>query len=333
MSTVSFVTVDVFTAERFAGNQLAVIPDARGLSEAQMQAIATEFGYSEVTFVLPPENPENTARVRIFTPTTEVPFAGHPNVGTAFVLGRQQEIFGRKPGGALRFEEKAGLVDVTLLRSDGIVTGARIVAPQALQIGPAIDAPTIAACASLRQDDLIDRTHPPVRISVGLPFAVAEVRDLDALSTARPNVSAFEEANVRYPLAEDSFSLFLYARTRERPGHVRARMFAPLDNVIEDPATGSASAALGAYLGLAASRGRRGGRTRHRTGRGNGAPQPHHGRGRQEKRHSPQGQRLGRLRFGDARGDRDLIADMFSASRPCTLRMRRGARGSADRRG
>ncbi len=111
-----------------------------------MQAIATEFGYSEVTFVLPPENPENTARVRIFTPTTEVPFAGHPNVGTAFVLGRQQEIFGRKPGGALRFEEKAGLVEVTLLGSDGIVTGARIVAPQALQIGPAIDAATIAAC-------------------------------------------------------------------------------------------------------------------------------------------------------------------------------------------
>ncbi|RVI26854.1 PhzF family phenazine biosynthesis protein, partial [Sinorhizobium meliloti] len=140
MSTVSFITVDVFTAERFAGNQLAVIPDARGLSEARMQAIATEFGYSEVTFVLPPENPENTARVRIFTPTTEVPFAGHPNVGTAFVLGRQQEIFGRNPGGALRFEEKAGLVEVTLLGSDGIVTGARIVAPQALQIGPAIDA-------------------------------------------------------------------------------------------------------------------------------------------------------------------------------------------------
>lgn len=248
MNTVSFITVDVFTTDRFAGNQLAVIPDARVLSDAQMQAIATEFGYSEVTFVLPPENPENTARVRIFTPTTEVPFAGHPNVGTAFVLGRQREVFGRKPGGALRFEEKAGLVEVTLLGSDGIVTGARIVAPQALQIGPAIDAATIAACASLRQDDLVDRTHPPVRISVGLPFTVAEVRDVDALSTARPNVSAFEEANSRYPLAEDSFSLFLYGHTRERPGHIRARMFAPLDNVIEDPATGSASAALGAYL-------------------------------------------------------------------------------------
>ncbi|MBP1885304.1 PhzF family phenazine biosynthesis protein [Sinorhizobium mexicanum] len=248
MTKVSFVTVDVFTSERFAGNQLAVIPDARGLSEAQMQAIATEFGYSEVTFVLPPDDPANTARVRIFTPTTEVPFAGHPNVGTAFVLGRQSEVFGRVPSDHLRFEEKAGLVEIALLRQDSVVTGARIVAPQQLVVGPAIDAATIAACASLPPASMSDRCHAPVRISVGLPFAVAEVRDVETLATARPNVSAFDEANGRYPLAEDSFSLFLYARTQQHPWQIRARMFAPLDNVIEDPATGSASAALGAYL-------------------------------------------------------------------------------------
>jgi trans-2,3-dihydro-3-hydroxyanthranilate isomerase len=243
MSTVSFITVDVFTAERFAGNQLAVIPDARGLSEARMQAIATEFGYSEVTFVLPPENPENTARVRIFTPTTEVPFAGHPNVGTAFVLGRQREIFGRKPGGALRFEEKAGLVEVTLLGSDGMVTGARIVAPQALQIGPAIDAATIAACASLHQDDLIDRSHPPVRVSVGLPFAVAEVRDVAALSRARPNVSAFEEATGKGTHVRAARQRHRGSGNRQRFGGARRLPC------------------------FAASRGRRRGRTRHRTGR------------------------------------------------------------------
>lgn len=247
MNSVAYFTVDVFTTERFAGNQLAVIPDARGLSDARMQAIATEFGYSEVTFVLPPEDPANTARVRIFTPTTEIPFAGHPNVGTAFVLGRQREIFGRGPGDRLRFEEKAGLVEVALIRESGTVTGARIVAPQALRVGPAIDATTIAACASLSPDDLSEATHAPVRISVGLPFAVAEVRDIATLSRARPNVSAFDAANARYRFAEDSFSLFLYARTGE-PWQIRARMFAPLDNVIEDPATGSASAALGAYL-------------------------------------------------------------------------------------
>ncbi|WEX89235.1 PhzF family phenazine biosynthesis protein [Sinorhizobium garamanticum] len=248
MTTVSFVTVDVFTSERFAGNQLAVIPDARGLTDRQMQAIATEFGYSEVTFVLPPDDPANTARVRIFTPTTEVPFAGHPNVGTAFVLGRQSEIFGKLPGDNLRFEEKAGLVEVALLRQDSVVTGASIVAPQQLAVGPIIDAATIAACASLRPESVSDRCHAPVRISVGLAFAVAEIRDVETLSTARPNVSAFDEANDRYPLAEDSFSLFLYARTQHQPWQIRARMFAPLDNVIEDPATGSACAALGAYL-------------------------------------------------------------------------------------
>lgn len=248
LRSVDYVTVDVFTEDRFAGNQLAVIPDARGLSDAQMQAIATEFGYSEVTFVLPPEDPANTARVRIFTPTIEIPFAGHPNVGTAFVVGQQAELFGRATGDHLRFEELAGLVEVALSRADGVVTGARIVVPRALSIGPSIDVETIAACAMLPPDAVSTRNHAPVRVSVGLPFAVAELKDVATLSATRPNVTAFEAANGRYKPDEDSFSLFLYARSAERPWQLRARMFAPLDNVIEDPATGSASAALGAYL-------------------------------------------------------------------------------------
>ncbi|NRQ18686.1 PhzF family phenazine biosynthesis protein [Ensifer sesbaniae] len=246
--SIAYVTVDVFTAERFAGNQLAVIPDARGLSDRQMQAIATEFGYSEVTFVLPPRNPANTAEVRIFTPTAEIPFAGHPNVGTAFVLGRQMEIFGRAPGGMLRFEEKAGLVEATLSREKGEVTGASIVVPRSLTAGPEIDVGTIAACASLPSEAIGTGTHTPIRLSVGLPFAVAEVTDTATLSTARPNVTAFQAANARYKPEEDSFSLFLYVRSAEAPWQIRARMFAPLDNVNEDPATGSASAALSAHL-------------------------------------------------------------------------------------
>lgn len=246
--SVDYVTVDVFTEDRFAGNQLAVIPDARGLSDRQMQAIATEFGYSEVTFVLPPEDAANTARVRIFTPTMEIPFAGHPNVGTAFVLGRQSEIFGRAPVDHLRFEERAGLVEVALTRAEGAVTGACIVVPRPLSIGPDIDVETIAACAMTPTEAIVTGNHKPVRVSVGLPFAVAELRDVAALSAARPNVTAFEAANQRYKPDEDSFSLFLYARSGENPWRLRARMFAPLDNVIEDPATGSASAALGAYL-------------------------------------------------------------------------------------
>lgn len=249
MDSVAYVTVDVFADERFAGNQLAVIPDARGLSDAQMQQIATEFRYSEVTFVLPPEDPANTARVRIFTPTMEIPFAGHPNVGTAFVLGGQPEIFGKAPGDVLRFEERAGLVETALIRdASGRVAGAGILAPQTLSLGPQVDPDTVARCASISIADVRTANHAPVIASVGLPFAVAEVAGLETLARACPNTAAFAEADRRFLREDEQFALFLYTRLPDRPWHLRARMFAPLDNLIEDPATGSASGALGALL-------------------------------------------------------------------------------------
>ncbi|HWT56731.1 MAG TPA: PhzF family phenazine biosynthesis protein [Rhizobium sp.] len=248
MDTLSYVTVDVFTSTRFEGNPLAVIADARGLSDAAMQRIATEFNYSEVTFVLPPENPENSARVRIFTPTMEVPFAGHPNVGTAYVLGQQAEIFGKPVGEKLRFEEKAGIVEISLKRSGGRIAATAIRAPQPLTVGDTIAEETIAGCVSLEPDAVVTTTHAPVFASVGLNFAVAEVSGLEALAAARPNLAGFQAAAGRQTTSGHDFSLFVYARTSENPWHIRARMFAPLDNVPEDPATGSASAALGAYL-------------------------------------------------------------------------------------
>ncbi|KPH06025.1 PhzF family phenazine biosynthesis protein [Rhizobium acidisoli] len=248
MDTLSYVTVDVFTSTRFEGNPLAVIADARGLSDAAMQRIATEFNYSEVTFVLPPENPENSARVRIFTPTMEVPFAGHPNVGTAYVLGQQAEIFGKPAGEKLRFEEKAGIVEVSLKRTGGRVAAAAIRAPQPLTVGDTIADETIARCISLEPGAVVTTTHAPIFTSVGLNFAVAEVSGLEALAAARPNLAGFQAAAGRQTTSGHDFSLFVYARTSENPWHIRARMFAPLDNVPEDPATGSASAALGAYL-------------------------------------------------------------------------------------
>jgi trans-2,3-dihydro-3-hydroxyanthranilate isomerase len=249
MPSIAYVTVDVFTTERFAGNQLAVIPDARGLTDTQMQHIAAEFRYSEVTFVLPPEDPANSARIRIFTPTMEVPFAGHPNVGTAFVLGNQQDIFGKAADHILRFEETAGIVEAELIRAtDGRVTGAGILAPQALSLGAQIAAETIAACAGLETGNINLETHQPIIASVGLPFAVAELKDLDALACACPNTVAFADADREYSHAEEQFSLFLYVRSPQNPWQIRARMFAPLDNVIEDPATGSASGALAAFL-------------------------------------------------------------------------------------
>lgn len=249
MESIAYVTVDVFTSERFSGNQLAVIPDASGLSDLQMQAIAAEFRYSEVTFVLPPQDPANTAHVRIFTPTMEVPFAGHPNVGTAFVLGSQTEIFGKTPHDVLRFEENAGIVKARLARDGaGRVAGASIDAPQPLSVGPNVDMKTIARCASIEVPAISSAIHSPVIASVGLPFAVAELANLDALGKACPNTAAFAEAGRQYSPEDEQFALFLYVRRPENPWHLRARMFAPLDNVIEDPATGSASGALGALL-------------------------------------------------------------------------------------
>ncbi|CAN7240123.1 PhzF family phenazine biosynthesis protein [Pararhizobium sp. LjRoot235] len=248
MDSVAYVTVDVFANERFAGNQLGVIPDARGLSDAQMQQIAAEFRYSEVTFVLPPEDPANTARVRIFTPTMEIPFAGHPNVGTAFVLGAQTDVFGKASGDVLRFEEKAGIVEAALLRDDGRVAGASILAPQPLSVGRQIDSDTVARCASISAGEIRTETHAPVITSVGLPFALAEVSDLETLARACPNTAAFAETDRRFSCEGEQFALFLYTHLPDNPWHLRARMFAPLDNVIEDPATGSASGALGALL-------------------------------------------------------------------------------------
>ncbi|OWV66362.1 PhzF family phenazine biosynthesis protein [Rhizobium sp. R339] len=248
MDTISYVTVDAFTSQRFEGNPLAVISDARGLTDAAMQKIATEFNYSEVTFVLPPDDPENSARVRIFTPTMEIPFAGHPNVGTAYVLGQRAELFGKAVGDTLRFEEKAGIVEISLERSGGRVTATAIRAPQPLTIGDAIARETIAGCISLDPVAVVTTTHAPVFASVGLNFAVAELNGLETLAAARPNLAGFQAAAGRQTTSGHDFSLFVYVRTPEDPWTIRARMFAPLDNVPEDPATGSASAALGAYL-------------------------------------------------------------------------------------
>src|SRR4029077_17152395 len=123
---VNFVTIDVFTTTQFAGNPLGIVLNPEGLWSAQMQTIAAEFNLAETTFVLPPKDPAHTAEVRIFTPRHEMPFAGHPNVGTAYALARAGTSYGRAVGSdRVLFEEKAGLVPVTLLKEGAVVTGAR----------------------------------------------------------------------------------------------------------------------------------------------------------------------------------------------------------------
>ena len=128
----NFMTVDVFTDRRFGGNPLAVVLDGRGLATQQMQSIAAEFNLAETTFVLPPKDPAHTAEVRIFTPRAELPFAGHPNIGTAFVLALAGSAIGRVVSDPIVFEEKAGLVKLELMRNGTLVVGARLTAPQPL---------------------------------------------------------------------------------------------------------------------------------------------------------------------------------------------------------
>jgi trans-2,3-dihydro-3-hydroxyanthranilate isomerase len=245
MPTYDFVTVNVFTDERFSGNPLAVIPDASGLTDAQMQAIAAEFNLSETTFVLPPEDPRHHARVRIFTRTSEMPFAGHPNVGTGYVLATMAG----DPPEHYTFEEIAGLVRVHIQRdTTGAISGARVAAPRSLSIDIGIPVETIAACASLADTDIATLSHTPLVASVGAPFVIAEVSSVEALSHAAPDIAAFRAAAARFPDLAARFALYLYAWVDGGERRIRARMFAPLGGTWEDPATGSAASALAALL-------------------------------------------------------------------------------------
>ena len=234
-----FATVDVFTDRRFGGNPLAVLPEAGGLTSAQMQAIAGEFNLSETTFVLPPKDATHSAEVRIFTPRAELPFAGHPNVGTAFVLARRGH-----PHDPLLFEEKAGLVPLELLHEDGAAVGARLTAPQPLSRGAEIAPDIIAAACSVAADDIETRHHIPGVASCGTAFIVAELKTRRALAAARPQTEVFAR---NFPI-DDATGIHLYVREETGEIDLRARMFAPLHGVPEDPATGSANVALAGLL-------------------------------------------------------------------------------------
>lgn len=232
---------DVFTDIRFGGNQLAVLPEASGLSDRQMQQIAREFNFSESTFVFPPEAGQ-TRKVRIFTPATEVPFAGHPNVGTAFALATAGEFGPVEEPITVTFEEKAGLVPVSIHKRGGRIW-CELSAPQRLSLGKIIPAEMVAAAVSLNPDAVVTRTHQPRVASVGLPFLMAELENRAALERARVNMNGID-AIAAEGVTPD---IHLYTRSADE-FDIRARMFAPLDGVPEDPATGSANCALAGLL-------------------------------------------------------------------------------------
>ena len=239
-----YITVDVFTDRAFGGNPLAVVLDARGLTTAQMQAIATEFNYSETTFVLPPRDAANDAEVRIFTPVRELPFAGHPNVGTAFVLAT----LAKQPKPQLRFEEKAGLVPVDIVRDGGKVVATELTAPQALSRMSQLSAGDVASLVSLTPDEIRTDRQAPQVVGVGTPFLVFEVTSRDAVRRAKPNAAAFGSLLPR----DGAFGSYFYTRdvpAAEKPCDLQARMFFPgSSGLIEDPATGSATVAAAALL-------------------------------------------------------------------------------------
>ena len=232
---------DVFTEQRFGGNQLAVLPDAQKLSDWQMQQVAREFNFSETAFVLPAET-GHTRKVRIFTPTTEIPFAGHPNIGTAFVLAETGAL-GKEIPDTVLFEEKAGLVSIEIQANLDSPTSFELKAPQVLTVQEFRAIGSVAKALSLRENEIVVTTHAPTVASVGLPFLFVEVLDLSVLSQVRIDMAGFDRL-----LVEGAVPYVHVYTPKTGSTDIQARVFAPLDGVAEDPATGSANCALAALL-------------------------------------------------------------------------------------
>ena len=228
-----YVVYDVFTDTRFGGNQLAVFPEAGDLPEDALQSIAAEFNFSEVTFVYPPDDAGHTARVRIFTPTMEIPFAGHPVIGTAAAL--------QALGAGERMVLELGVGPLECLAgADGI--SFTTAAP--LEIMGQPDPALVVRALGVAEQDIVTDTHPPMMATLGLPFTITELASRAALAACQTDVAAFREGAKAHPAALD-FAQFAYWREGDV---AHARMFAPLDNIPEDPATGSACATLAALL-------------------------------------------------------------------------------------
>jgi trans-2,3-dihydro-3-hydroxyanthranilate isomerase len=243
-----YLTVDVFTNHVFGGNQLAVFPDAADIPPELMPRIAREFNYSETTFVLPPTDPKHTRRVRIFTPGSELAFAGHPTVGTAHVLATIGAIELTGDETRIVFEEGVGPVPVTIRARDGRPTFAQLSVARLPEVGPPPPrADRLAAMLSLDPGDLVGNDMPPEAISCGTPFLFVPLRDRRALARIRVRSDLWEETLRGYVTQ----MVMVFALDPERPSSdVRARMFAPLIGVPEDPATGSAAVGLGGYLAV-----------------------------------------------------------------------------------
>ncbi len=239
-----FATLDVFTDRRFAGNPLAVVLDAGGLDAAAMQAVAREFNHPETVFVLPPQDTRHRARLRIFTPARELPFAGHPTVGTAVLLALQD---GAPAGREIVLEEAIGPVRCTFEADSGERGRVRFVIPQLpAEVEPVSDEALIAAALNLAPAEIGFGRHRPSRWSAGNAFTFVPVTGLGAMARTWPDPASFDAA---FGAEGVVAAAFLYCGECAEPEHdFHARMFAPKMGITEDPATGSGAAAFAGVL-------------------------------------------------------------------------------------
>jgi trans-2,3-dihydro-3-hydroxyanthranilate isomerase len=240
-----FHTLDVFTETRFGGNPLAVVLDADALTGEQMQTIAREFNLSETVFVLKSDRPSHTAKIRIFTPRTELPFAGHPTVGTAILLAELRSPENAQEQDALVvLEETIGTVRVGVRRRPGEPVFAEFDGPKKPEDLGALGAPDVLAAAlSLIPNEIGFENHVPSYMTAGLPYVFVPVRTLEAMAKAAPVLARWEQAFGNHG------AVFAYCReTQHNTAHFHARMFAPELGVPEDPATGSAAAAFAGVI-------------------------------------------------------------------------------------
>jgi trans-2,3-dihydro-3-hydroxyanthranilate isomerase len=237
----NFVTLDVFTDRRFAGNPLAVVLDPDGLDTAAMQAIAREFNHPETVFVFPSAERAHRARVRIFTPARELAFAGHPTVGTAVLLGLRD---GASAGREIVLEEGIGAVRCVLEAGAGDTGRVRFAVPQLpAEVGAAPDNATIAAALGIAPAEIGFEGFQSSRWSAGNPFIFVPLAGLAVMARCNPDRPEFGAAF-------GTGGAYLFCRETVEPGHAfHARMFAPAMGVREDPATGSAAAAFVGVLG------------------------------------------------------------------------------------
>jgi trans-2,3-dihydro-3-hydroxyanthranilate isomerase len=235
-----FVTLDVFTATRFAGNSLGVVFDADRIETTKMQAVAREFGHPETVFVLKPEKAGSTARARIFTPAVEMPFAGHPTIGTALALALR-----RNAGAAVVLEENIGPLQCRVsVESEAHGRASFLLPGLPCPAGPAASTASIAAALGLNTDDIGFDGHQPSKWSIGPTFTFVPVRSIDAVRRCRVNDAKWDLA---FEANGQSFAFVFSKETENSAHHFHARMFAPRAGVPEDPATGSAAAAFSGF--------------------------------------------------------------------------------------